>query len=105
MKFDITVIKTFDVKYLAVNAEVRYWEDASVNGVEDQDGTLIPCRHGDSWRPTIEIDTGKIINWPNGTTANIHYKVCAAGSYALLDEHGTWEPSSQNIKQLLRINN
>ena len=61
------------------------WEDASVDGVEDEKGDLIPCRVEDDWCPLIELATGKIRNWVPGTTADIHYKVCDDGSYALLD--------------------
>lgn len=37
-----------NAQYIQVSAQVRYWEDASVNGVFDDDGTLIPLRTGDS---------------------------------------------------------
>ena len=72
--------------YLEVCAEVRYWEDATVNGTEDTDGTLIPCREGRYWTPTIRLADGLVMDWPQGTTADIHYKVCDAGEYWLLDE-------------------
>ena len=61
---------------LRVSAGVRYWEDASVNGVEDTDGTLIPFRKGDLWCPIIDLETGQIYDWPAGANAYIHYKVC-----------------------------
>jgi hypothetical protein len=80
--------KTVNATLLKVDAEVRYWEDATVNNEEDEEGTLIPCRVGDSWRPTIDIDAGVIRDWPAGTTAKIHYKVCDAGVYTLTDEAG-----------------
>lgn len=73
------------VKYLKVEAGVRYWEDATVNGLVDEDGTLIPCRDGDCWSPVIDLATGIIEGWPANTLASIHYKVCDAGRYALLD--------------------
>jgi hypothetical protein len=72
-------------KFIEVSADVRYWEDATVNGQEDADGSLIPCRVGDSWQPVIDLESGLILNWPSGNTANIHYKVCDAGEYWLLD--------------------
>ncbi len=72
--------------YLEVCAEVRYWEDASVNGAEDKEGALIPCREGRYWTPTIRLADGLVMDWPQGTTADIHYKVCDAGEYWLLDE-------------------
>lgn len=87
MKITLKVEKEFDAKFLQVQAGVRYWEDASVNGVEDTDGELIPCRVGDDWQPLIELESGKIINWEIGKTAEIHYKVCDDGIYILLDEN------------------
>lgn len=76
-----------DAKFIEISAAVRYWEDATVNGKEDVGGTLIPCRTGPSWTPVIELDTGLILNWPTGVEACIHYKVCDAGEYWLLDEN------------------
>jgi hypothetical protein len=75
-------------KYLIVEAGVRYWEDATVNGVEDKDGSLIPFRSKGTWNPTIEIETGLIRDWPQGTSASVHYKVCDSGSYLLAEEDG-----------------
>lgn len=71
--------------YLKAECGVRYWEDATINGVQDDDGNLTPLRAGDCWAPVIEIATGIIVDWPIGTTADIHFKVCDNGRYALLD--------------------
>lgn len=85
MKIEIVTKQSVEVKYLQAKCGVRYWEDASVDGVEDTDGTLIPCREGDLWSPLIELETGRILNWKQGVEASIHYKVCDAGEYMLLD--------------------
>jgi hypothetical protein len=77
-----------DANMLYVEAEVRYWEDASVNEVEDTAGDLIPLRDGLLWKPTINLENGEILEWPKGTTASIHYKVCDQGEYWLLDSDG-----------------
>ncbi len=74
-----------EIKFLSVIAGVRYWEDATVNGVEDETGELIPCRVDDAWCPEIDIDNGVIINWAKGTIADIHYKICDDGTYILKD--------------------
>jgi hypothetical protein len=87
MKVKIKVEQEVEIKYLQAKAEVRYWEDATIDGVEDEDGTLTPCRDGDLWCPLIDIDTGKITNWKEGVEADIHFKVCDAGTYQLLDEN------------------
>lgn len=88
MKIKLKVILTYDIAIMAVSAGVRYWEDATVNGVVDEDGTLIPFRNGDNWEPQIDVNTGTIIGWPEGTTANIHYKVCDCFSFQLKDSNG-----------------
>ncbi|AZO45902.1 hypothetical protein EJ076_34875 [Mesorhizobium sp. M7D.F.Ca.US.005.01.1.1] len=77
-----------DARFILGHAGVRYWEDAEVNGVEDEDGTLIPGREGDRWKVKIDLPTGKVVDWPEGTTADIHYKVCDEGEYWLLDAAG-----------------
>lgn len=87
MKIKIVETKVVEVKYLQVSVGVRYWEDAEVDGVEDAEGKLIPCRVKDNWEPLIELETGKIINWKSSVTAKIHYKVCDDGEYALIDTH------------------
>ena len=72
--------------YIEVSAAVRYWEDATVNGQEDTDGKLIPLTKGSYWVPIIRLADGQIMNWPKGTTADVHYKVCDQGEYWLRDE-------------------
>ncbi|MGI4846605.1 MAG: hypothetical protein ACRYGK_00450 [Janthinobacterium lividum] len=81
-------IVTIAPAFIEVEAEVRYWDDATVNGVVDEDGSRIPCRTGECWTPTIDLRTGAVIGWPSGTTASVHYKVCDQGLYWLLDASG-----------------
>lgn len=85
MKVKLKIEKEFDVKYLQAEVGARYWEDATVNGEEDTEGTLIPCRDGEYWKPLIDIESGIIVNWDKGTTAFVHYKCCDDGLYKLLD--------------------
>lgn len=91
MKITLKIYKEFDAKYLKASCNVQYWEDTTVDGVEDKDGSLIPCRfnNSDLWEPLIEISTGKILNWnfTKPTTASIHYTICDCGVYKLLDEN------------------
>jgi len=75
-------------KYLQVSAGVRYWDDGSVDGVEDTEGTLIPFGGGDYWDIKIDIETGFIVDWPTGVSASVHYKVCDDGHYNLQSEDG-----------------
>jgi hypothetical protein len=81
--------------YIEVSAEVRYWEDATINGKEDSDGTLTPFKRGTLWCPVIRLADGLVMDWPLGIVADIHFKVCDAGEYWLLDEGkqriGKWD--------------
>lgn len=88
MKAEIKIEKTVNAKTLVVNARVRYWEDATINGIDDTYGTLTPCRTGEMWCPVIDIDNGVIANWQKGVIANIHFKVCDEGNYQIKDETG-----------------
>ncbi len=74
--------------FIEVCADVRYWYDATVNGAEDTNGTLIPFRKGNSWGAVIRLADGQVMNWPEGMEADIHYKVCDDGEYWLQDESG-----------------
>ncbi|MCH8491110.1 MAG: hypothetical protein LAT81_14440 [Oceanicaulis sp.] len=82
MEDDRKVIAT----HLRAECGVRYWEDGTINGKDDTEGTLIPCREGDTWCPVIELKTGYIQNWPEGVVADLHYKVCDDGAYHLMAE-------------------
>lgn len=106
MKITINNPVEYEAKFLKVDAGVRYWEDAKVNGVEDTDceetkgAPTVPCAEyvgersgvlrGNSWRwrPIIDIDEGKIVNWKQGVTAHIHYKVCDDGIYEVIEANG-----------------
>lgn len=106
MKATIKIKKEVDVRYLKVDAGVSYWEDANINGTPDVDmyeckGNATPRMpfavkvkdkpttniYSDHWRwqPTIDVERGCIVDWPKGTTAHVHYKVCDEGVYHLLD--------------------
>lgn len=84
MKATITIKQEVDILKMQVKAHVRYWEDTTVNGEEDTDGSLIPCREGELWCPLIDVNTGQILNWKKGKTAEVHYKVCDRCSFYLL---------------------
>ena len=73
---------------MKVKAGVRYYEDGKVNGVDDityeeqkaGKQPKVPCvQMIDNewvWCLDIDADTGIILNWVKGNTADVHYKVC-----------------------------
>lgn len=103
MKLTINKPVEYEAKFLEVDAGVRYWEDAKVNGVydtdcEETDGSpIMPCAEyigeqhrvlrGENWRwrPVIEIETGQIVNWKLGVKASVGYKVCDDFSCDIID--------------------
>lgn len=99
MKLTITKPTDFEAVYLKVDAGVRYWVDAEVNGMSDignpptipcaefVDGEHILIGQNYRWRPLIDIDTGQILNWKKGIAADIHYKVCDDFRCNILDEN------------------
>lgn len=103
MKITINKPTEFEAVYLQVDADVRYWDDGYINGMEDTDceetdgNPRMPCAEyvgarnrvlrGEDWRwrPLVEIETGRIMNWEQGTAARVHYKVCDDFSCDILD--------------------
>ena len=95
VKFNGEILEEYHPPIVKVRAEVRYFEDGTVNGEKDisydeqEKGTRpkIPCAERnvgenlepcDMWAWCLEIDPerGVIMNWPEGNTASVHYKVC-----------------------------
>lgn len=69
----------------------RYWEDSEINGVADDAENpkmpLIAEHLGEkAWHIIINFDTGQICNWPQGTTASVHYKSCDENYIHILDD-------------------
>lgn len=73
-----------NIKWIKLSVFPRYWEDCSFNGIEDE-SIDFPGRSGEEWKILIDASTGKIENWPYGNIGKVHFKVCDAGYYYLLD--------------------
>ena len=87
MKLKIKVEKEVELYIIQVQANVRYWEDSSMNSIKtSEDGEGFPCKEGNNWSPTISIDDGKIINWKKGIKATTHFKVCDLCTYKVIDD-------------------
>lgn len=68
-----------------VDCAPRYWEDASVDGVPDENGSRTPFKSGDDWKIFIDLEAGRVLDWPQGVTLKTYFKVCDAGWYWLCD--------------------
>jgi len=79
MELTIKVEKKVEIKKVRVEVAVRY---------DDEDIPYdFPLRNGDMWIGTIDVDNGKIIDWPQGESGELSMKICDEGSYYLLDEN------------------
>ena len=87
------VPKISEIKYVRVRAGVRYWEDTDINGESDDDDNprmpLVQEINGEkNWVFDIDIKTGKIKDWPKGTTAETHYKTCDDNTISFIGYSG-----------------
>lgn len=73
--------KEVDIEYLSVSVIPRYWEELDDNG-------SFPMKYDEYWRINIEVDTGKILDWPKGETASIYFKVCDCCWVDVVDADG-----------------
>jgi hypothetical protein len=81
MKFKKQVTQEFEVSHIRLSVHVRYGEEDIPND--------FPGRDGDTWNATIELETGKIMDWPQGYSAAFSMKVVDEGTYQLLAPDGS----------------
>ena len=76
MKTTIQVSKEIEVTHILIDVPVEYGEEDIPND--------FPLRNGDHWNALVNIDTGKIVDWPADAGAQeIYMKVCDRGTYVL----------------------
>ncbi len=82
----ITVIRPVEIEVSHVRISVPLHDDT----VQEM-GQGFPRLEGDTWKGTVEIDTGKIVDWPEGLTGEFEVgdKVRDLGSYVLLAPDGS----------------
>ena len=87
MKIKLKIEKEYDVRFISVSANVRYWDYADVFfGGMPISHDEIPCKNGDNWDIDIDIEEGRIVNWTEGFSAKVYFKVCDQCSYILKDD-------------------
>lgn len=73
-----------NIKYILCSVNVLNWADGKINGKIDdfpnsQEKPFMPLavKEGDNWiwKPLIDIDEGKIVDWPNDIKATIYYEI------------------------------
>lgn len=83
MKIRFAKIVEAEACTLEIDAHFRYPEDSSYWDEEndimhecDNENPEIPCFDGHNWKPIININTGKILNWDKPYKAYVYGKVC-----------------------------
>jgi len=85
MKFTVNKPVEVEISHVLINVPVRYGEEEIPND--------FPLRDGETWRATVELDTGKIVEWPADKPErhSLSMKVRDEGTYKLLDPRGNQE--------------
>lgn len=82
----ITIQRPVEVEAHAIRITIPVSDDGDPTDMPQD----FPLKQTTLWKATIEVDTGRILNWPEGVEAkySMHEKVRDAGIYELLDAHG-----------------
>lgn len=110
MKINRKVKTKQEIKYLKATMGVRYWQnceystdgkkfiDACEEDTDEESDRMKEMTPGvvkkdvgygqsDYWEIIIDIDNGKVLNWPSNFWLNTYYKVCDDGEYVFLDKN------------------
>lgn len=97
MDIKVTIPQKINVLQLHCYIGARYWEDTSFNGIpDDEDGTTARKMLGDRFEKyggyeflhlTIDLDNGKILDWPEGLKAVFNYKSCDINRFVLMGRY------------------
>ena len=111
MKAKVKIEKEVNITKLLVKAGVRYWNDCKYskdNGqtwIDDEEDTKeeserfknalpfvekldIGYKPSDYWCLEIDVETGKVKDWPKDFCIETFFKICDDGLYQLIDEEG-----------------
>lgn len=82
MKLTVKRPQEIEIGLVKIDIQPRYIGDTD----EDDLPTDFPLLNEEktNWVAFVEIDTGRILDWPQGDARSMHVKVCDAGVYTLL---------------------
>lgn len=86
MKTTIKVKQEVEIKTIQIDLAPRYVGDGDDDDVPN-DFPLLSANKKE-WSVFVDVDTGKIKNWPQGEVRDFWSKVCDEGVYTLFDEEG-----------------
>jgi len=77
MKLLVKEVKEIEIKKVEIKLYIPYEE-------LPQD---LPFRKDEIWNPVIDVNEGRIVNWPENYPISIFLKVRDSGCYYLIDEN------------------
>lgn len=84
-------VEGVNVNKLHFRVPVRYWENAQFYCPNDKTANCgIPGRDGQYWDCTIDIDSGKILNWIWDVVGSVYFKVYDEFSCEFIDDKGRY---------------
>lgn len=86
MKVTVKVPTEVELTHVEITLPIMYGEEDIPND--------FPLRSGDTWRALVEIDTGRILFWPEGRAERMFVTVKDTGTYRLMrptDLPGKWQ--------------
>lgn len=93
MKAIVKIKQEVEIKTILIKISPRYIGNSEDDDVPS-DFPLLNANKTE-WAAMVDIDTGRIHNWPQGEVREMYCKVCDAGTYSLYSPTGT---------ELIRIN-
>lgn len=81
MKTTVKLPTEIEISHVLIQLPINY-------GTDDMRDDF-PLRFSDTWIARVEIDTGKIVGWPEGKSGKIEMKVSDGGVYTLLSPSGS----------------
>ena len=97
MEVERFIRENVNVKKLHFRAYVRYWEDGEFYCPNNKTtNCIIPGRDDQYWDCTIDIDSGKILNWIPGVVGDVCFKVCDEFSCEFIDDKSSYIYTIEN---------
>ena len=87
MKLVMNSSQEIEVEYVKIELPIRYGEEDIARNFPLREEVPTDINGYDWWKATIELKTGRILEWPQGQIGNFYLKVVDEGSYYLLDKN------------------
>ena len=78
MKLTVNIPTEIDAAFISITIPIRYPDHET--GIPAD----FPGREGNTIHMTLDIDSRKVVGWPDGRAGSLYLKVCDEGEYELV---------------------